>query len=439
MKEFDICVIGAGPGGTSAAIESSALGARTALIEKDEVGGICLNKGCIPTKARLRSASLYDGFKHCLEFGLDVKDTAFDLQAISRRSTEVIGRLRDQLDQSIRSKKIELFKGEASFVSEDTVSVNGEAAVRSKSFVLATGSSPRPLDGVRSDRRRVFYSEEILGLEKLPFDMTIVGAGPIGCEFASFFSVLGTKVTLIETMDRILPREDKDISNRLEGILKKKGIEVATGVASVDIPAMNSEVILISVGRIPNTGKLCLEKAGVSANDGRVTVDEYLRTSSGRIFAVGDCIGRYNLAHAASAEGRIAAMNAAGIKTPMDYSIMPMCVYSFPEAASVGITAEGAESKGIAAVSGRAYFAGLGRAQAYGEPEGFIKLVADRKTGLLLGAQILGYNASEMIGIVSVAMKGRLTVKGLSETIQPHPTFSEGIQEAAANLQRQLK
>ncbi|MFA5335768.1 MAG: dihydrolipoyl dehydrogenase [Candidatus Omnitrophota bacterium] len=439
MKEFDVCIIGAGPGGTSAAIESSALGARTALIEKDEVGGICLNKGCIPTKARLRSASLYDEGKHWLEFGLNAKDPVSDLQAIGRRSTEVVGRLRDQLDQSIRSKKIELLKGEASFVSEDTVSVNGEAAVRSKSFVIATGSSPRPLAGVKSDRRRVFYSEEILGLEKLPFDMTIIGAGPIGCEFASFFSALGTKVTLIETMDRILPKEDKDISNRLEGIFRKKGIEVVTGAASVDISGMNSEAILISVGRIPNTGRLCLEKAGVSVKDGRIAVDEYLRTSSGRIFSAGDCVGRYNLAHAASAEGRVAAMNAAGMQIPMDYSIMPMCVYSFPEAASVGLTAEGAESRGITAVSGRSYFAGLGRAQAYGEPEGFIKLVADGKTGLLLGAQILGYNASEMIGIISVAIKGGLTVKELSETIQPHPTFSEGIQEAALNLRRQLK
>jgi dihydrolipoamide dehydrogenase len=269
--------------------------------------------------------------------------------------------------------------------------------------------------------------------------MTIIGAGPIGCEFASFFSVLGTKVTLTETMDRILPKEDKDISNRLEGILKNKGIEVVTGAASVNIAGINSEVILISVGRIPNTGRLCLEKAGVSAKEGCITVDEYLSTSSSRIFAAGDCIGRYNLAHVAAAEGRVAAMNAAGIKTPMDYSIIPMCVYSFPEAASVGLTAEGAESNGIAAVSGRSYFAGLGRAQAYGEPEGFIKLVAERKSGRLLGAQILGYNASEMIGIVSVAIKGKLTVKELSETMQPHPTFSEGIQEAAVNLQRQLK
>lgn len=430
MKEFDICVIGAGPGGTSAALESSALGAKTALVERGQVGGICLNKGCIPTKARLRSASLYSLSKNI---------SVPDLPAIIKRSSEVVERLRTGLIQSVTSRKIELISGEAAFTSEDTVTVNGEA-VKAKSFVIATGSFPRPLGNVVSDRKRIFYSEEILGLSKLPSDITIIGSGPIGCEFASFFSALGAKVTLMETMDRILPREDKDISSRLEGIFRNKGINVATGADIKDIEDIGSEVILISVGRIPDTAGLGLDKAGVLSQDGRITVDANLRTSSARIYAAGDCIGRYNLAHAASAEGRVAAMNAAGANVPMDYSIMPMCVYSFPEAASVGLTAEEAGNKGIAAVSGRSYYAGLGRAQAYGEPEGFIKIVADlREGGRIIGGQILGFNASEMIGIISVAIKGGLTAKALAQTIQPHPTFSEGIQEAAANLQRQIK
>ncbi|MFA5165492.1 MAG: dihydrolipoyl dehydrogenase [Candidatus Omnitrophota bacterium] len=429
MKEFDICVIGAGPGGTSAALESSALGAKTALIEKGQVGGVCLNKGCIPTKARLRSASLYSLSKNI---------PAPDLPAIIKRSSEVVERLRNSLTQSVTSKKIELIGGEAVFTSKDTLTVNGEE-VKAGSFVIATGSFPRPLGNVASDRRRIFYSEEILGLSKLPSDISIIGSGPIGCEFASFFSALGTKVTLMETMDRMLPREDKDISSRLEGIFRNKGINVVTGADIKDIEGIGSEVILICVGRIPDTAGLGLDKAGVSLQDGRITVDANLRTSSARIFAAGDCIGRYNLAHAASAEGRVAAMNAAGANIPMDYSIMPMCVYSFPEAASVGLTAEAAGDKGITAVSGRSYFAGLGRAQAYGEPDGFIKIVAEKESGRIIGAQILGYNASEMIGIISVAIKGGLTAKDLAETIQPHPTFSEGIQEAAVNLQRQVK
>jgi dihydrolipoamide dehydrogenase len=429
MKEFDICVIGAGPGGTSAALESSALGAKTALIEKGQVGGVCLNKGCIPTKARLRSASLYSLSKNI---------PAPDLTAIIKRSSEVVERLRNSLTQSVTSKKIELIGGEAVFTSKDTLTVNGEE-VKAGSFVIATGSFPRPLGNVASDRRRIFYSEEILGLSKLPSDISIIGSGPIGCEFASFFSALGTKVTLMETMDRMLPREDKDISSRLEGVFRNKGINVVTGADIKDIEGIGSEAILICVGRIPDTAGLGLNKAGVDLQDGRITVDANLRTSSARIFAAGDCIGRYNLAHAASAEGKVAAMNAAGANIPMDYSIMPMCVYSFPEAASVGLTAEAAGDKRITAVSGRSYFAGLGRAQAYGEPDGFIKIVAEKESGRIIGAQILGYNASEMIGIISVAIKGGLTAKDLAETIQPHPTFSEGIQEAAANLQRQVK
>ncbi len=429
MKEFDICVIGAGPGGTSAALESSALGVKTALVERGQVGGICLNKGCIPTKARLRSASLYNLSKNA---------SAPDLPAIIRRSTEAVERLRGSLTQSITSRKIELIGGEAAFISPDTVKVNGET-VRARSFIIATGSLPRPLGNVVSDRKRVFYSEEILGLSELPSDITIIGSGPIGCEFASFFSALGTKVTLMETMDRMLPREDKDISSRLEGIFRNRGINVVTGADIKGIEGIGTEAVLICVGRVPDTAGLGLDKAGVSSQDGRITVDANLRTSSERIFAAGDCIGRHNLAHAASAEGRVAAMNAAGENIPMDYSIMPMCVYSFPEAASVGLTAEAAGNKGIEAVSARSYFAGLGRAQAYGEPDGFIKIVAEKGSGRIIGAQILGYNASEMIGIISVAMKGRLTAKELAGTIQPHPTFSEGIQEAAANLQRQVK
>jgi len=429
MKEFDICIIGAGPAGTSAALESSALGAKAVLIEKGQVGGICLNKGCIPTKARLRSASLYSLSKNI---------SAPDLPAIIKRSSEVVERLRISLTQSVTSKKIDLVSGEAVFNSPDTVTVNGET-VKARSFVVATGSFPRLLGGVVSDRKRVFYSEEILGLSKLPSDITIIGSGPIGCEFASFFCALGTKVTLMETMERMLPREDKDISSRMEGIFRNRGIDVVTGADIKDIGGIVSEVILICVGRVPDTAGLGLEKAGVSSQDGRITVDAGLRTSSKRIFAAGDCVGRYNLAHAASAEGRVAAMNAMGADVTMDYSIMPMCVYSFPEAASVGLTAEAAGQKGIAAVSGRSYFAGLGRAQAYGETDGFIKIVAEKESGRIIGAQILGYNASEMIGIISVAIKGRLTAKDLAQTVQPHPTFSEGIQEAAANLQRQGK
>ncbi len=438
MKNYDICIIGAGPGGTAAALEASSLGATVALIERDEVGGVCLNRGCIPTKARLKSAFLYDEFKRSAEFGITSKYFDFDLSSIRHRSAEIVARLKDQLEQSLKALKVDIIKGEAVFGDEGTVTAGGEK-ISATAFIIAAGSSPRALGQVKSDKKRIFYSEEILGLDKMPGDITIIGGGAIGCEFASFFSALDAKVTLIEMMERLLPREDKDLSNRLEGIFKKKGIEVITGATSPDIEKIRSEVILISVGRSPNTGGMGLEKAGVIVKDGRIIVDEYLKTSAPDIFAVGDCIGRYNLAHAASAEGKAAARNALGKKTAMDYGLMPVCVYSFPEAASVGLNADEAGNKGYETVAGRAYFAGSGRALAQRETEGFVKLTADKKTGKILGAQILGYNASELIGIISVAIKGGLSLKDLADVVQPHPAFSEAVQEAASTMSRNLK
>jgi dihydrolipoamide dehydrogenase len=438
MKNYDICIIGAGPGGTAAAFEASALGATVALIEKDEIGGVCLNRGCIPTKARLKSAFLYDEFKRSAEFGITSKNFDFDLSSIRHRSADIVTRLKEQLDQSLKARKVDMIKGEAVFEDKGTVTAGG-GKISARAFIIAAGSSPRALGQVKSDKKRIFYSEEILGLDKMPADITIIGGGAIGCEFASFFSALGSKVTLIEMMERILPREDKDLSNRLEGIFKRKGIEVITGAFSPDVRKISSEVILISVGRSPNTGGMGLEKAGVSVKDGRVIVDGYLKTSAANIFAVGDCIGKYNLAHAASAEGKAAARNSLGKETAMGYGIMPVCVYSFPEAASVGLNADEAGNKGYEAVTGRAFFAGSGRALAQRETEGFVKLTADKKTGKILGAQILGYNASELIGIISVAIKGGLALRDLADVVQPHPAFSEAVQEAASIMSRNVK
>ena len=438
MKNYDICIIGAGPGGTAAALEASSLGATVALIERDEIGGVCLNRGCIPTKARLKSAFLYDEFKRSAEFGITSKSFDFSLSSIRQRSADIVTRLKDQLDQSLKARKIDMIKGKAVFLDKGTVEAGG-GKISARAFIIASGSSPKPLGQLKSDKKRIFYSEEILGLDKMPADITIIGGGAIGCEFASFFSALGSKVTLIEMMERILPREDRDLSNRLEGIFKRKGIEVITGASSPEIGKIASEVILVSVGRSPNTGGMGLEKAGVSVKDGRITVDGCLKTSAGNIFAVGDCIGRYNLAHAASAEGKTAARNALGKETAMDYGIMPVCVYSFPEAASVGLNADEAGDKGYEAVTGRAFFAGSGRALAQRETEGFVKLTADKKTGKILGAQILGYNASELIGIISVAIKGGLALRDLADVVQPHPAFSEAVQEAASIMSRNVK
>ncbi len=447
MEDFDICVIGAGPGGISAALEASLLGARVAVVEKGEVGGICLNKGCIPTKTFLKSALFYEELKRSGEFGISCGDVSFDLSHIKRRAKEVVNVLKGQIDSSLKARKIDFIKGKAVFVDSKHIAA-GERKINARSFIISTGSSPKGLDSPDMaypvDNKRIFCSEGILDIEKMPKDIMIIGAGAIGCEFASFFSAFGVKVTLMEMLDSILPREDRDISGRLEGIFRKKGIEVLTGASSLNIGAIKSEVILISVGRSANVKDIGLEKAGVTVRDGRLPVNEYLETDSPGIFAIGDCIGKYNLAHMASAQGRVAARNAClsggqalGEKTKMDYSIVPACVYSLPEAASVGLTAKAAEDKGYKVQSSRLHFGALGRAQTEGAPEGFIKLVADKDSGAVLGAQILGHYASELIGLVGIAIRGSLKIKDISEVIQAHPTFTEGIQEAALNLFRQ--
>lgn len=438
MQDFDVCVIGAGLGGTSAAIEASILGAKTAIIEDKEPGGVCLNRGCIPTKAYLKSASLYEELKRAEEFGLSCNGLSYDLAHIRARAGVIINTLKGQIESFLKVRKIPIIKGRASFLDNRRVSV-GDKIITAHSFIIASGSSPKRLDFIDADNKRVFYSEGILNISSMPSEITIVGAGPIGCEFASFFSAFGVKVRLLEMCERILPALDRDLSNRMEGVFKRKGIDVLTKVSSFDLKTVGSEVILISVGRSANVKDMGLDKAGVILKDGRIVVDKYLQTSSAGIFAAGDCIGMYNLAHMASEEGRIAAKNALGNKVEADYNVVPICVYSLPEAASVGLTAEEAMARGYDPVAHRVPFAASGRAHANSETEGFIKLVADRKTYEILGAHILGYCACELIGLAGTAIKARLKINELAETIQPHPSFSEGIQEAAINIARQIK
>lgn len=438
MQDFDVCVIGAGPGGTSAAIESSMLGAKAAIIEDKELGGVCLNRGCIPTKAYLKSASLYEELKRAEEFGLSCNGLSYDLTRIKARAGVILNTLKGQIESFLKARKIPVIKGRASFLDNRRVLVD-DKVITARSFIIASGSSPRVLNSIAADNKRVFYSEGILDIASMPSEVTIVGAGPIGCEFASFFSAFGVKIKLLEMRERILPAIDRDLSNRMENVFKRKGIDVLTKVSSFDLKAIGSDVILVSVGRSANVKDMGLDKAGVKLKDGCVVVDKYLQTDSAGIFAAGDCIGRYNLAHMASAEGRIAARNALGNRIEADYNVVPICVYSLPEAASVGLTAEEAMARGYDPVAHRVPFTALGRSHTNSETEGFIKLVADRKTYEVLGAHILGYCACELIGLAGAAIKARLKINELAEIIQPHPSFSEGIQEAAINIARQFK
>ena len=435
MQEYDICIIGAGPGGISAALEASSLGAKVVVVEKEEVGGVCLNRGCIPIKAYLKSASVYDELKRSNELGIVHKEITYNLSNIQNRTREVVNRLKGQIESSLKARKVDLIKGTANFLDGQHIEVTGER-LKAGSFIIASGSSPRPLGSIEVDNKRTFYSDGIFDIDRMPKDITIIGAGPIGCEFASFFSAFGVEVTLIEMLERILPRQEREISNRLEGILKKRGIKILTS-SRADINAISSDAILISTGRAANINGFGLEKIGVAIKNGAICADEHLRTNLPGVFAIGDCIGKYNLAHVASAEGKVAARNVLGKEVAMDYTIIPDCVYSFPEVSSVGLTEEEATKRGYEVRSGRMHFAGLGRAQAHAETDGFIKLVVDKKSDAILGAQILGYHATELIGMISIAIRGKLKIEDLADVVQAHPTFSEGIQLAAENLFRQ--
>jgi len=459
-ENYDIAIIGAGPGGYVAAIRASQLGGRVVLIEKDELGGTCLNRGCIPTKILLASARLLNSIKKGGEFGINSGEVSVDYSIITKRKEKIIKQLISGIAQLFKSYDIEVIKGKGRLterikdklreieVEKDDDSVE---IVVAKKLIIATGSIPAPIPGITIDERDVITSDQVLELEKVPSSLLIVGGGVIGVEFASIFNSLGSKVTIVELLPRIIPTEDGEISEQLKKFLVKSGIEVNTGVKVREIVSNNdkkktiietpsgieervAKKVLIATGRRPYTEGLGLEKTGIGVEKGRILVNEKMETNLSGIFAIGDVVGGVLLAHVASAEGIVASENAMGNRLTIDYRVIPNCIYSIPEVASVGLSEERAKEMGYEVAVGRFPFLANARATILGERVGMVKIIGDKKNDEILGVHIVGPDATELIGEASVAIKARVTTKDLERIIHAHPTLSEAIFEAAHDV-----
>jgi len=449
MLEFDVVVIGGGPGGYVSAIRASQLGMKVALVEKDELGGVCLNRGCIPTKALIKNAEVLSLFKKAKGFGITYDNLRFDFKEAIKRSRRICKRLSKGIEYLMNKNNIAIIPGEARLSSARTVEVKDKEELKAKNIILALGSKPKKLPNIEIDGKWIITSNEALTLEELPESMIIMGGGPIGIEFAYLYNAFGTRVTLIEMLPNLFPLGDKEITDLLAKSLSKQGIHVMVGtkvegvkvegdgvrvnVSSKDAEKeLEGEILLVAVGREPNVEEVGLEEVGIELDNGYIKVDERMETNVSGIYAIGDVIGGPLLAHVASAEGRVAVESMAGMKEArIDYGNIPNCIYCQPQLAGMGLTEDMAKQKGYEIKIGRFPFRASGMAQTLAEDEGLVKIVADAKYGEILGVHILGANATEIIAECNLAKGLEATTQEIARTIHAHPTLSEAIMEAA--------
>jgi len=445
-KSFDVAVIGAGPGGYVAAIKAAQLGKSVALIEKGLLGGTCLNVGCIPTKTLLANAAVLHQVKRAADFGITTGPIAVQYDKMKARKDQVIGKIRTGLEGLIKSNKIAIFRGEASFEKPRELKVIGQdnLFIHAEKIIIATGSVPMDIRAFPCDHDRILNSTSILELTHVPKSLAIVGGGYIGCEFASLFAELGCKVTILEALPTILTAQGPTVAQFMTKALTARGIEIKTSVkvlgienkkdhahVKLDHGSLDAELTLVSVGRKVFTDGLELQKAGLGLNEkGQIAVNERMETGVRDIYAIGDVTGQFMLAHVASHQGIVAAENACGKETEMHYEAVPAVVFTSPEIATVGLTAEMAQAKGYAVTVGTFPFQALGKAQAAMETEGFTQVIADKKTGQILGAIVIGYEASNLIAEMALAIQNELTLESVLETIHAHPTVAESWHEA---------
>jgi dihydrolipoamide dehydrogenase len=428
-KSYDLIIIGSGPGGYVAALYASRKKLKVCVVEKDLLGGTCLNRGCIPTKALLQSASILSAVKESKEFGIEVDSFKINFPAIAARKDMIVTRLRAGIETLFRANSIDLFKGTANIKSADTVAINGDR-LSAKSIIIAIGSRPMPIPGVTLDEANICSSDGMLNLKEIPPDITIVGAGVVGCEFASLFNSLGSRVTMVELLDRILPMQSKEVSRKMETLFKKRGITVRTSTKFNLASTPGPGKVLIAVGRKSNTEGLGLEEMGIEVKSDRVVVDENLRTGIKNIYAIGDCVDGPQLAHKASYDGIMAIDNIIGESRKVDYSSVPNCIWTDPQIASVGLTEEEAKAKYPDAKIAKFPYLASGKAYIMGRTEGFIKIIGDSKASIL-GVEIFGEEACDLIGEAALAKDIGINIEQLSHVVHGHPTLSEIFQEAA--------
>ncbi|MDB4349857.1 dihydrolipoyl dehydrogenase [Omnitrophica bacterium] len=429
MNKYDIAIIGAGPGGYVAALYAAGSGKRVVVIEKESLGGVCLNWGCIPTKTLIASAEALKCVKRSKELGIDVPSYTIDYKIIKKRKDDVISVLKKGIESLFKSKKIELKKGHGRLVDKGVVEVNGET-VEAKNIIIATGSRPAQLPNFKFDKKRICSSRDILDLETLPQKLLVIGGGVNGCEYAYTYSHFGVEVAIVEIMDRLLPTLDKELGKNMEMILKKAGVKVMTKTRLEELPPEYDKVV-ICVGRRYNSEDLGLEKLNIETDKGRIIVDENLRTNAPGIYAIGDVIGGYLLAHVASHEGIVACNNIMDRSSRMDYGSVPLCIYTDPQIAMTGLTERQAKEKGHDVKVSKFPFRGIGKSHAIGEKDGFVKIIGDKKQNEVLGVQMVGHQVTELIAEATAVVKNKMNAKEICEIIHAHPTLSEAFMEAA--------
>lgn len=454
MESKDLIVLGSGPGGYVAAIRASQLGRKVTIIEKESLGGVCLNWGCIPSKALLRSAQLYHDMKRAKDFGFVVDKIGVDFANIISRSRDVAGKLSGGVSYLMKKNKVEVINGIGTLQKGKVVRVKDskgqETSYSFKDIIIATGARARNIPGIEPDGELIQTYRTMLEYKKQPEKVLVVGAGAIGIEFAYFLHTLGSKVTVVEMLDQILPVEDEEVARTLENHFKKSGMEIHTGCAVEGIAkkgkkvsanikskqgnvAWEGDLLLMAIGVLPNTENLGLEEVGIKTEKGYIKVDEFMRTNTPNHFAIGDVTGAPMLAHKASHEGLVAAEAACGkLAHPMKHDNIPGCTYCQPQVASVGFTEKALKEKGIKYRVGKIPFSAIGKAIAIGEPEGFIKVLIDEQVGEVLGVHILHAEATELIAEAVAIRTHEGIAASVLDTIHPHPTLSESVAEAMA-------
>jgi dihydrolipoamide dehydrogenase len=449
-KKFDLAVLGGGPGGYVGAIRAAKLGLKVVVIEKDNLGGVCLNCGCIPTKTLYHIAQTLDEIEKASIFGIETSKPKLDFTKAMVRKDEILKMQRKGIEYHLKNNSIKIINGVGKLKSKDTISVKGpdgkNSTISAKNIIIATGSSAANVSPFDLSDDGVMENIEILSLNKLPKSMIIIGGGVIGCEFANIFASFGTKVTIIEILPRILTTEDEDVSGIIHKALKEKGVDIYTSSSvtrskkdgakfKLELSGgekLDAEKILVSVGRRPNSTGLGLEDIGIATDDkGYIKVDEKLKTSISNIYAIGDVIGGLQLAHVASEEGKAAAEIISGKDRVMDYSVVPWAVFTSLEIGTVGLNKAQAIERGYQVNVGNFPFSNSGKAYITGDTEGFVNIVIDKETDEILGAQIIGPRASDLVHEIAVAIKGEMLIDDLATTIHSHPTLSEAVMETA--------
>ncbi|MDD4565481.1 MAG: dihydrolipoyl dehydrogenase [Eubacteriales bacterium] len=449
--EKDLVIIGGGPGGYVAAIRAAQIGIHATIIEKDKIGGTCLNRGCIPTKAMYKNAEVLNSLSSMAKFGIQLSEYSFDMASVQERKNNIVNQIRTGTEQLMKANKIEVIKGDARFIDKNTLEViqleGGVAAIKAKNIIIAAGSVCPHMQEPGMDSPKVISSDEALNLDYVPKKMVIYGGGVLGVEFAGIFASFGTEVTIIKYRPRLIRSLDEEVSKRLGIFLKKKKIGFDIGVKVKEVAELEeglkiitetekgvkeyfSDLLLVATGRTPDIAGLNLELAGVDFDDKGIKVNSYYETTAKGVYAIGDVIGGQMLAHVASEEGKVCIENICGVKSTVNYDVIPSCVFSFPEVAVVGLTEEAAKEKGLDYIAGKAIFAGNGKAMTLEETDGFIKIIADKKTHRLLGVHIIGPHASDLISEAALAISQGLSIEQIGATVHAHPTLAEAFWEA---------